>query len=311
MTIIYADHLFEKHLTGYHPECPERTQASLRFLESLPWFTQLPRGKLCRAAEEIIIRTHSAEVLEQAKRKSLEGGGALDADTYVSSESFEVALHAVGSALAAVDDVLRGKAQNAFCLLRPPGHHATPKQSMGFCLFNTIAIAAHYARDVFNHDRILIVDYDVHHGNGTQDIFYADSRVHFMSIHRHPFYPGTGTALETGTGDGLGATLNIPMAFGCTRAQFLDRFRKGLDIMVERCKPELILISSGFDAHKDDPVGSLGLEREDYISLTNWIMEAAKAHAKARIVSVLEGGYNLQTLPTLIAEHCQTLSRGS
>jgi acetoin utilization deacetylase AcuC-like enzyme len=308
MTIIYTDPLFEKHRTGYHPECAERVQRASLYLEGLPWFNRLPRGRLTAASEEMIVRTHRPQVLEAARALSAAGGGHLDADTYVSSESFQVGLFAAGTALAAVDQVVQGRDENAFCLLRPPGHHATPTQSMGFCIFNTVAIAAHYARDVHGLSRILIVDFDVHHGNGTQDIFYSDAGVHVFSIHRFPFYPGTGTEEETGTGAGLGTTLNIPIPFGTSRAVYLDRFKQGLDRIVSRSRPELILISAGFDAHKADPIGSLGLEEEDYRVMTQWVVDAAAAYGQGRVVSCLEGGYNLETLPLLIATHIATLA---
>lgn len=309
MTLVYADPVFERHRTGFHPECPDRVLRTLHFLEGLPWFTQLPRGRLSAATEERILRTHTRTQLETAKAASTKGGGYLDADTYVSAESFQTSLLATGSAIHATEEVLKEDGEKtAFCLIRPPGHHATPQQSMGFCVFNSIAVAAHYARDVHGLGRILIVDFDVHHGNGTQDIFYEDPAVHFLSIHRFPFYPGTGHELETGRNAGLGTTLNIPLSFGTSRAQYRERFRSGLDAMMEKAKPELVLISAGFDAHKDDPIGSLGLEDEDYSMMTQWIREGAAVHAKGRVVSCLEGGYNLDNLPRLIGKHIQDLA---
>lgn len=308
MVCITHDPLFERHRTGYHPECPDRIRLTANYLESLTWFSRLPKGRIAAASEEIILRTHSQTVLSQAKQLCEAGGGALDEDTFVCPDSFQVALHSAGSSLAAVDQILSGREARAFCLLRPPGHHATASQSMGFCIFNNIAMAAHYARDVHQLDRILIVDFDVHHGNGTQDIFYADDSVHFLSIHRHPFYPGTGQLDETGTGKGLGATINIPISWGTSREQYLDRFRLGLDTALHRCRPQLILISAGFDAHKDDPIGSLGLELEDFTLMTEWIKKAALSYCQGRIVSFLEGGYNLQMLPLLISEHLQALA---
>jgi acetoin utilization deacetylase AcuC-like enzyme len=307
MVCVITDPLFEKHRTGYHPECPERVQNTARYLESVPWFSQLPKARIAAANDDWIRRTHTENVLERARELCASGGGHLDPDTFVSPDSFQVAMHAAGSAVAAVDRVLTGGDKTTFCLIRPPGHHATPAQSMGFCVFNNIAIAAHYARDVHHLDRVLIVDFDVHHGNGTQDIFYADPAVHFLSIHRYPFYPGTGHESETGTGAGLGTTRNIPVAFGTSRASYRDQFKKGLEASVEQCRPQLILISAGFDAHKDDPIGSLGLEVEDYEIMTRWIQDAADAHCDGRIVSCLEGGYNLDQLPILVATHLQNL----
>ncbi len=311
MTLFFTDNLFEKHRTGFHPECPDRLIATTRYLESIPWFSELPRGRITSTHEELIARTHSRAMIEKARTTCDNGGGHLDEDTFVSAASFGVSLHAAGTALAAVDQVLGGQHKNAFALLRPPGHHATDGKSMGFCVFNNIAIAAHYARDVHGLQRVLIVDFDVHHGNGTQDIFYRDAGIHFYSIHRFPFYPGTGTAEETGSGPGLGSTRNRPLPFGTTRQQYLDAFRSDLDAVVAKSKPELILISAGFDAHKDDPVGSLGLEVEDYHSLTRWICEAAEASCGGRVVSCLEGGYNLDLLPRLVEAHLSELKRAA
>jgi acetoin utilization deacetylase AcuC-like enzyme len=307
MVCVITDPLFEKHRTGYHPESPERVQNTARYLETVPWFTQLPRARIAAAHDDWIRRTHSQDMLDKARALCVAGGGHLDADTFVSPDSFSVSMHAAGSAVAAVDRVLMGPDHTAFCLIRPPGHHATATESMGFCVFNNIAIAAHYARDVHHLDRVLIVDFDVHHGNGTQDIFYADPAVHFLSIHRHPFYPGTGHESETGTGAGLGTTRNIPIGFGSSRNIYLDQFRRGLEASLEKARPQMILISAGFDAHKDDPIGSLGLEIEDYATMTRWLQEAANSHCAGRIVSCLEGGYNLDQLPLLVATHLQNL----
>ncbi|WP_218110131.1 histone deacetylase family protein [Oligoflexus tunisiensis] len=307
MVCVFADPLFEKHRTGYHPECPERVQNTVRYLEAIPWFTKLPRGRIVAAHDQWILRTHSERMLEQTRELCAAGGGHLDPDTFVSPDSFQVALHAAGSAIAAVDRVLSGPDASAFCLIRPPGHHATPTESMGFCIFNNVAIAAHYARDVHHLDRVLIVDFDVHHGNGTQDIFYDDPAVHFLSIHRYPFYPGTGHESETGTGAGLGATRNIPVSFGTSRARYHELFRQGLEASIQQNQPQLIMISAGFDAHKDDPIGSLGLDIEDFEIMTRTVQEAADAHCNGRIVSCLEGGYNLDKLPLLVAAHLKNL----
>lgn len=307
MTLVFSSNTFARHKTGFHPECADRVEGTARFLEQQSWFSRLPKGQISRAAAQLIKRTHDAGVVARAEALSRAGGGALDADTVVSADSFEVGLFAAGTATAAVDQVLRGHEKTAFCLIRPPGHHATLDQSMGFCLFNNVAIAAHYAKDVYGLERILIVDFDVHHGNGTQDIFYEDPSVTFFSIHRAPFYPYTGTAEETGRGAGLGSTINVPLAFGTSRPVYLDRFRSALDRSLAISRPQLILVSAGFDAYKADPIGSLGLELEDYATLTQILREAAQAYCEGRIVSCLEGGYHLGMLPELIAAHIQTL----
>jgi acetoin utilization deacetylase AcuC-like enzyme len=174
---------------------------------------------------------------------------------------------------------------------------------MGFCLFNNVAVAAAHARAQHQLDRVLIVDWDVHHGNGTQDIFYEDGQVHFLSVHRYPFYPGTGAADETGAGKGLGAIHNVPLKFGSSRAKFRDAFRSALEKQAEHCKPDLVLISAGFDAHTDDPIGSLGLESEDFATLTQNVIDVASVHCQGRVVSLLEGGYDLDALAESVEIH--------
>ena len=184
-------------------------------------------------------------------------------------------------------------------------------RAMGFCLFNNIAVAAEHARAQHELERVLIVDWDVHHGNGTQDIFYEDGGVGFLSVHRSPFYPGTGAADETGAGDGLGSTLNVPLKFGISRTGYRDAFRQALQLMAERCRPELVLISAGFDAHTDDPIGSLGLESEDFATLTQDVLDVANTHSRGRVVSLLEGGYDLTALAESVEIHLAALLQGA
>ncbi|RMG37404.1 MAG: histone deacetylase, partial [Planctomycetota bacterium] len=244
------------------------------------------------------------------------GGGRIEADTVVSRESFDVAVRAAGTVCAAVDLVLQAdvpsesRPRQALCLVRPPGHHARPAAAMGFCLFNNVAVAAAHALEHHGLNRVLIVDWDVHHGNGTQEIFYATDRVHFLSVHRHPFYPGTGSADERGTGPGLGATWNLPLRFGTPRREYIRRFTDIVEQAAEVCRPELVLISAGFDAHHADPIGSLGLETGDFATLTRIVQRIADRHAGGRIVSTLEGGYNLQALAESVAAHLTTLLEG-
>ncbi len=220
-----------------------------------------------------------------------------------------MALAAAGACVAAVDAVLTGPDPRALCLVRPPGHHATPRRSMGFCLFNNIALAAEQAKTAHGLSRILVVDWDVHHGNGTQDIWYEDPEVMFFSIHRygHGFYPGTGAKDETGTGYGLGYTFNEPIRHGTSRTEYHDRFRRVLEKCADKIKPQLVLLSAGFDAHKDDPIGSLGLETEDFAVLTREVLEVAKVHAGGRVVSCLEGGYDLDALAASVQVHLEGL----
>jgi acetoin utilization deacetylase AcuC-like enzyme len=259
--------------------------------------------------EEEVAALHAPAVARLARRTAEQGGGRLDGDTPVSPESYTVALAAAGACASAVDAVMQGKDRNALCLIRPPGHHATPTHSMGFCLFNNIALAAQRARQAHGLKRIMIVDWDVHHGNGTQDIFYADPEVQFFSVHRygHGFYPGSGAADETGTGAGLGRTLNLPLPLGVSRKQYLAAFSASLEKAADAIQPELILLSAGFDAHAADPIGALGLEVEDFADMTRLILDAARTHAGGRLVSCLEGGYNLEALAASVEAHLHEL----
>jgi acetoin utilization deacetylase AcuC-like enzyme len=240
---------------------------------------------------------------------SARGGGFLDVDTVVSPRSFDVALAAAGAGAAAVDAVIGGQDRTALCLVRPPGHHATPTTSMGFCLFNSIALAAKRARNKHQLNRVLIVDFDVHHGNGTQDIFYEDPSVFFFSIHRYGFgfYPGTGSAEETGRGPGRGTTLNVPITNGTPPSEYHAAFNRAFERAAEASKPELILVSAGFDAHRLDPIGGLGLDVEDFVRLTERILDVAKEHAAGRVVSLLEGGYHWDATAESVAAHLTTL----
>ena len=309
MTLLLTDPRFVLHKTGSHPERPLR-------LERI--WAQLERSGLakeCRAVPftpltpEQLATVHEPKVIEKARAVAEAGGGLLDADTILSAESYDIARLAAGAGVAAVDAVLRGNHSRALCLIRPPGHHACPDQSMGFCLFNNIALAARHARDAFGLTRILVLDWDVHHGNGTQDVFYQNGDAHFLSIHRYGggFYPGTGAANETGTGRGLGKIRNEPIRFGITRPDFLARFRSVVGDVADRCKPELILLSAGFDAHVRDPVGSLGLETEDFTEMTRFLLQVAAAHSGGRLVSCLEGGYDVDALAESVETHLDEL----
>ncbi len=231
----------------------------------------------------------------------------LDPDTVVSSASFEAALAAVGCGLAAVEAVLDGRHRAAFCPVRPPGHHATADRAMGFCLFNTVAIAAHHALGRGGVERVLIVDWDVHHGNGTQDIFYEDPTVFFISMHQHPLYPGTGAARERGRGPGEGFTHNIPLPAGLPAAEYVGALREGLDLVLERFSPDLVLLSAGFDAAIDDPLGGFTLEETDFATLTRDVVERTRGTARGRVVSFLEGGYNPDELGRNVVGHLKAL----
>jgi acetoin utilization deacetylase AcuC-like enzyme len=305
---LYADPVFQEHETGPHPESPERVRhldARLAVSPVRELYNPAAPPPADRAQLE---RVHDPTYVDRVRDFALNGGGRIETDTVVSRRSFDVACRAAGAAVAAVDAVLSGQAPRAICLVRPPGHHALVRAAMGFCLFNNVAIAARHAVARYELRRVLIVDWDVHHGNGTQDIFYDSEDVWFFSVHRSPFYPGTGAADETGRRAGLGTKFNLPLRFGTSRKDFREKFQTTLEQAAAKCKPELLLISAGFDAHAADPIGSLGLETEDFEPLTKLIVQIAEAHCKGRIVSLLEGGYNVEKLAECVECHMQYLA---
>lgn len=309
MTGLVYDRICLEHETGRHPECPDRLLAIEAELTKRGLFERCGRIEAEPLADSAILRIHTAEQLNLVREAAAAGGARIDADTVISSRSFDVARVVAGACVAATDAVVTGKCQTALALTRPPGHHATPTQSMGFCLFNNIALAANHARRQHGVERVLIVDWDVHHGNGTQDVFYADPTVTFLSIHRYGagFYPGTGSADETGTGRGTGANINLPVRLGTTAKTYLDRFRSGIETAASECRPQLMLVSAGFDSHRLDPIGGLGLEAEDFVTLTQTVLDVANVHTDGRLVSCLEGGYHLGALAESVAAHLETL----
>jgi acetoin utilization deacetylase AcuC-like enzyme len=226
---------------------------------------------------------------------------AFDADTPTSSRSFEAALRAAGGTLAAVDAVMAGAADNGFALVRPPGHHAVPERAMGFCLFNNVAVAAAHLRAAHGLERVLVVDWDVHHGNGTQDAFYADSHVLFMSSHQYPFYPGTGSAREVGRGEGEGFTLNVPLPSGCGDAEYLQAYLEVVEPVARQFRPEFVLISAGFDAHARDPLAEMEVSERGFAGLARLVARIARDVCGNRLVAVLEGGYDLAALGESVA----------
>ncbi len=307
MTLLYYDPIFLEHQTGSHPERPERLQAIVRQLQRSGLWQQCPRPAWPAVSTDRLAPVHDLHYVKRVRQFALAGGGRIEVDTVVSPASYDVAIMAAGAVCDAVERVVSGEATSALCLVRPPGHHALRDSAMGFCLFNNVAIGARLAIDKLGLDRVMIVDWDVHHGNGTQAAFWTEPRVGFFSIHRFPFYPGTGAADEVGEGPGRGTTLNVPIAMGTSREEYRQRFAEGVATLAQRIEPQLVLISAGFDSHRDDPIGSLGLETEDFASLTDIVIEMASTYAARRVVSVLEGGYNTGVLAGCVETHLRRL----
>jgi acetoin utilization deacetylase AcuC-like enzyme len=308
-TALLADPIFREHLAGReHPERPERYDAVTEALESAGLTARMERIATRAATEEELGLCHTKEYLRVARRDVELGHAFLSTgDTDITSNSWEVASKVVGGVLNTVDAVMTGRARNAFCAVRPPGHHATAARGMGFCIFNNIAIAARYAQRRHGAERVLIADWDVHHGNGTQDIFYTDPSVFFFSTHQWPLYPGTGRADERGAGPGEGTTLNCPFPAGSGRREILGAFQNVLSARMSDFRPDLVLISAGFDSREDDLLGRFTLSDDDFADLTRVLMEIAVAHSKSRVVSMLEGGYNLSGLASAAVAHVQAL----
>jgi acetoin utilization deacetylase AcuC-like enzyme len=308
-TALVYDPILLKHETGHHPENPRRLGVIMSSLQQdEPLWTKLRHLQPRPVSDEDIMRCHSFRLIDQIRRLCEEGVQHVDLDTPICPESFEVARLAAGAATVAVDEVFNEGASNAIALVRPPGHHATSNRAMGFCLFNNAAIAARYAQVHYGADRVLIIDWDVHHGNGTQEIFYRDPSVFYFSTHQYPYYPGTGAAGERGLDKGEGTTLNIPLSEGTSAAAHREAFADALKAIEKAFPPDLIIISAGFDSRRGDPLGGLMLEDSDFSEMTRQVMEMADRNAAGRVVSVLEGGYNLDTLGDTVRSHVTALS---
>lgn len=287
----YMDH----NMGDFHPESPKRIEAIYKMIEkdiSFPYLTIEPRF----ATEEEIQWIHTSSYVSAIKATSGKERVALDSDTSTSARSYEVALLAAGGVLKAIELILQGKVQNGFAFVRPPGHHAEASRAMGFCLFNNVAVGAEYLLEKHNHKRILILDWDLHHGNGTQNSFYDRNDVLYFSTHQYPHYPGTGHWSETGQGDGEGFTINVPLSPGKTDSDYLYIFEKLLSPIAEKFQPDFILVSAGFDIYEGDPLGGMQITAEGFGALANALMRLAGKHCKDRILFALEGGYNLQGL---------------
>jgi acetoin utilization deacetylase AcuC-like enzyme len=297
---LYLHHpLSLEHDTGNHPERSDRIRAIERILADDDWFG-FEREAAPAADRALLERVHPAVYVEAVHRISEDGGGMLDADTVASGATFKAALHSAGGAVRAADALLSGDADVTFCGLRPPGHHAEPARAMGFCIFNNVAVAARHALDEHGLERVLILDWDVHHGNGTNDIFYESKSVLFASIHQSPLYPGTGALSENGAGEGEGYTLNLPVPPGAGHDQWLSLVQHVVVPVARSYEPELVLVSAGFDAHRDDPLANCELTESSYAGLTAMV-RALAAELEAPLGFALEGGYDLRALSSSVA----------
>lgn len=299
--------VFLEHAEPGHPESPERLTAILRALDETGLRARLVALEPPPATDAQIQAAHTREHLTRVQQLCARGGGHFDADTYANARSFDAARLAAGALVRAVDAVLGGEVENAFALVRPPGHHATRARAMGFCLFNNIAIGAQHALAAHQLERVLIVDYDVHHGNGTQDIFYDSPRVLYFSTHQYPHYPGTGDWRDIGAGAGAGFTANVPLPPRVGDEGFRIIFNELLVPLAERYHPQLILVSAGYDAHWSDPLAMENLTIAGYGALARALVALARELCAGRIVFTLEGGYNLPALAYGVAATCHAL----
>ncbi len=304
MSTAYISHPdFMKHEMGrHHPECPERIAAIEDQLIQSRLDAHLKRIDPPLASEADITRVHSEDHLAFVKSKAPSSGySMIDGDTIMNPATWTVSLRAAGAAMAAVDAVMQGEVNNAFCAIRPPGHHAEPHRSMGFCVFNNVAIATRYAIEKYDLDRVAVIDFDVHHGNGTEAAFINDPHVLMCSFFQHPFYPYSG--LEGG--DNM---VNVPLPASTNGKIVRDMISKTWIPRLDEFKPQLIIISAGFDAHREDDLGQMGLVEDDYVWMTKQLMEVANRYCDGKIVSCLEGGYNLSALGRSVAAHLKTLA---
>lgn len=306
-TAYLYDAIYLEHQTEWgHPERPERLTAIDKKLRDAPYYSKLLRVAPKKADYRYIELIHDRSYITRVQKEIERGESYLDSmDTSICGKSFEVALFAAGGGLAMCDAVMGGEAVHGFCAVRPPGHHAERDYAAGFCIFNNIAIAARYLQTVHKIGKIAIVDWDVHHGNGTQHSFENDSSVLYVSTHQYPYYPGTGSHRERGNGSGEGYTLNLPMEAGSGDEEYLEAFEKTVVPGLEDFGPEIILISAGFDGHRNDPLSAIGLSTETFYKFTKMLLDVAGTRCGNRIIAFLEGGYNLNAL----ADSCERMVR--
>lgn len=306
--LVYHPAYLEHDMGFGHPESPNRLRAIVQRLEESGVAARLIRIEPRKAEDEWITQVHAPNYLASLNRQAPTSGRvSLDPDTSMSPGTLQAAYLAAGGALAAVDAIMAQQVDHVFCAVRPPGHHAEAGRAMGFCFLNNVAIAARYLQKKYGLTRVLIVDWDVHHGNGTQHSFADDPSILFFSTHQYPHYPGTGRGTERGKGAGEGFTINVPMEAGEGDDDYRAVFQKVLVAAADGFKPEFVIISAGFDAHKDDPLASMGLTESGYAELTEIVAGIATRHASGRILSSLEGGYNLTALAASVEAHIKTL----
>jgi acetoin utilization deacetylase AcuC-like enzyme len=307
--VVDADYL--KHEPGeFHPERPERIRALLDLAEKLDKqkFEILPPKPARRSDLE---SCHGSDYVSLVESTSKTNHYALDGDTITCRDSFGVGLLAVGGFLRLIDSIAAGEAQNGFALVRPPGHHALRNRAMGFCLFNTIAIGAQRLKKIYHAKRVMIMDWDVHHGNGTQDSFYEDPSVLFISTHQYPYYPGTGAINEVGSNAGEGYTLNVPLPAGCGDAEYLRVFHDVVVPAAKQFEPEWLLVSAGFDPHRRDPLGGMAVTEAGFAEMARLLLQLADQYAGGKIAFLLEGGYDLAALSRSVAAVLQTMQQNS
>ncbi len=311
-TAYLYDTIFLRHKTGWgHPEKPARLESIDGALRNTSYYERLLRIKPVLPEIRCIETIHAPSYIHRVEREVGEGTVYLDSmDTVVCNESYAVALHAVGGSLLLCDAVAEGSATNGFCAVRPPGHHAEHDFASGFCIFNNIAIAARYLQRKHGFTRVAIVDWDVHHGNGTQHSFESDNSILYISLHQYPHFPGSGSASETGKGTAKGYTLNIPMRGGSGDREYLTAFTDLVIPRLDSFKPEIVLISAGFDAHRADPLSSIRISSETFGEFTRLLTQVARAHSRGRIISFLEGGYDLSALSESVVQMMNVFIEG-